>query len=124
MTNSRTPWGPLQHAEQIAPGVAYLSAAGHGGLSLTTERWMALPEEVRETMLNPKFAEEDCEASIVLALLDLEPEQGHLDRAIRTAENFNRYRPALPHLEARKEPQTIQIPQQPVNPVTRETSNQ
>ena len=98
--NGMTPWGPIQDQEQIAPGVTYVSTAGHGGLVLDHDRWLSLPKEVRDTMLNPAFAEEDCEASMVLALLGLEPEGGHLERAIRTAQKFQMYQPALPHLEA------------------------
>ena len=99
-----TPWGEAQgEPEIIAEGMSFVTTAGHGGLVLSPDRWLSLPEDVRESLQDPMFAEEDCEAVIVLALLGLEMERNHLERAIRVAGRFEKYAPALPHLEALRE---------------------
>ena len=36
---SDTPWGAVQYVKQIAPGVALVSTAGHGGIWLSDKRW-------------------------------------------------------------------------------------
>lgn len=33
-----TPWGPIQHASEIAPGIVSVGTAGHGGIHLSAER--------------------------------------------------------------------------------------
>ena len=96
-TTMHTPWGWTQDVEELAEGVWRVSTAGHGGLKLSRERWDSLPAAVRNAMLNPTFAEEDCEEPIVRTLLDI---GDHRDRemALRVAGCFERYAPALPHL--------------------------
>ena len=48
-------------------------------------------------MLNATFAEEDCEEPIVRTLLGLGDDRERA-AAVRTAEYFERYAPALPYL--------------------------
>ena len=97
-----TPWGRSQHQEFVAPGVVSHETAGHGGLHLSPERWRELPPEVRENFLNTHWAEEDCEESIVRALLGLAGTPYrlavHVRLARRTAEMFPCYAAALDHL--------------------------
>ena len=104
--NLETPWGQPQCMEQVADGVWQVSTAGHGGLYLAPGVWRALPERVRKTMLDSGFAEEDCEAVIAAALLDIGNEifgfnpDKTINMAIATANRFERYAPALPYLKA------------------------
>ena len=95
---SRTPWGPVESAEAIAPGVTFVQTPGHGGIILNESRWESLPEDVRSCMMNPRYAEEDCELPIVMALLGIETGK-YLTHAMRTAGSFETYTAALPHLE-------------------------
>ena len=96
-TNIHTPWGWPQDIEELAEGVWRVSTAGHGGLKLSQERWGDLPDVVRDTMLNPRFAEEDCEEPIVRTLLGLGDERER-ELALKIARYFHRYAPALPYL--------------------------
>lgn len=60
---TETPWGPSQSEKQIAPGLCWFSTAGHGGISLSAERWQDFKRAL------PKFngyapdgwLEEDCD---------------------------------------------------------------
>ena len=64
-TLTHTPWGWTREIQKLAEGVLRVMTAGHGGLKLSRERWEELPAAVRDTMLTPLYAEEDCEESIV-----------------------------------------------------------
>ena len=98
MTTMHTPWGPPQDIEELAEGVWRVSTASHGGLKLSRERWYSkCPTAVRDAMFTPTFAEEDCEESIVRTLLGLGDDRERA-AAVRTAEYFERYAPALPYL--------------------------
>ena len=100
MTTMHTPWGPPQDIEELAEGVLRVSTASHGGLKLSRERWAEIPAEVRDGMFTPTFAEEDCEEPIVRTLLGLGDDRER-EAAVRTAEYFERYAPALPYLRGK-----------------------
>ena len=68
-TLTHTHWDWTREVEELAKGVLRVTTAGHGGLKLSRERWEELPAAVRNTMLTPLYAEEDCEESIVRILL-------------------------------------------------------
>ena len=74
MTTMHTPWGPPQDIEELA--------------------------EVRDAMFTPAYAEEDCEEPIVRTLLGLGDDRER-EAALRTAEYFERYAPALPYLRGK-----------------------
>ena len=97
-TTIHTPWGSPQDVEELAEGVWRVSTASHGGLKLSRERWDTIPSAVQVTMLNLTFAEEDCEEPIIRALMSL---GDHRDRdiALRVADYFQRYAPAIPYLQ-------------------------
>ena len=95
-----TPWGWTRDIEQLTEGVWRVTTSSHGGLKLSRERWNELPADVRDATLNPHFAEEDCEEPIVRTLLGLADEQ-EMRMAVRVAEYFKRYAPALPHLRGK-----------------------
>ena len=101
-TRMHTTWGPPQDIEELAEGVWRVSTASHGGLKLSRERWYSLPDCVRDAMFNPTFAEEDCEEPIVRTLLGLGDDRERA-AAVRTAEYFERYAPALPYLRRKGE---------------------
>ena len=100
MTTMHTPWGPPQDIEELAEGVWRVSSASHGGLMLSRERWAEIPAEVRDSMFNATFAEEDCEQPIVGTLLGLGDDRER-EAALRIADRFERYAPALPYLRAK-----------------------
>ena len=92
-----TPWGWTHDVEELADGVWRVSTPSHGGLKLSRERWNELPAEVRHTMFNQTFAEEDCEEPIVRTLLGLADDRTR-ELALTVAGYFERYEPALPYL--------------------------
>ena len=98
-TTMHTPWGWTQDIEALAEGVWRVATPSHGGLKLSRERWASLPGCVRDAMLTPTFAEEDCEEVIVRTLLGLGGDRER-ELALKVAGYFDRYAPALPHLRA------------------------
>lgn len=58
---SRTPWGSAQYVDHLAPGIAVVSTAGHGGVKLSRERNRRIPTPLRR---DGGWYEEDCEAGI------------------------------------------------------------
>ena len=71
MTSIHTsPWGGVQSATVLAPGVTLIETASHGGLHLAGRAFEAIPRDVGATFINgPSWAEEDCELAIALAIL-------------------------------------------------------
>ncbi|MCY3845712.1 MAG: hypothetical protein OXH69_19475 [Acidobacteria bacterium] len=113
MTNIHTsPWGGVQSATVLAPGVTLIETASHGGLHLAGPALDAIPRAVGATFINgPSWAEEDCELAIALAILHaagLVPADKLLgltparlaDIARSTAQQFDAYACALKHLPA------------------------
>ena len=97
MTATYTPWGWTKDVEELAEGILRVTTPSHGGLKLSRERWDELPAAVRDTMLTPTFAEEDCEEPIVRLLLGVGDDRDR-EMALIVADYFDRYAPALPHL--------------------------
>jgi hypothetical protein len=76
----RTPWGPSQSVEQIAPGIKRVDTASHGGYKLDASANAKVPDYMRE---DDGWYEEDVDWSIVATVF---PE--HFDEAARAqAEN-------------------------------------
>ena len=99
-TTTYTPWGWTKNVVELAEGVWRVSTPGHGGLKLSRERWAELPAAVREAMLTPTFAEEDCEEPIVRTLLGVGDDRDR-EMALKVAGYFEWYAPALPYLRDR-----------------------
>ncbi|AND15919.1 DUF7007 domain-containing protein [Rathayibacter tritici] len=59
---SRTPWGPADHVEHPAPGIAIADTPSHGGVKPSAARNRAIPAPLRRS---GGWSEEDCEAHIV-----------------------------------------------------------
>ena len=100
LQGSRSPWGKIQNATPLtgeAHGIYMVSTASHGGLWLS-DKWKAkLPKWYKPFTGNRRWAEEDCDAAIVLqsfGLLTLfhevttlrvtvdDIEKGHLSRTL------------------------------------------
>ena len=95
-----TPWGKPDVVEPLAPGVVRVHTPGHGGLRIEPERWRSLPPAVRNTFMNPGWAEEDCEMPIAMVLLDLGSEH-YFEWARKMAQQFDDYAPCAPFIEAK-----------------------
>ncbi len=98
-TATHTPWGRTSAGDivELAEGIWRVSTPSHAGLKLSRERWAELPATVRETMITPAFAEEDCEEPIVRLLLGIADDRDR-EMALTVACYFDRYAPALPYL--------------------------
>ncbi len=59
---SRTPWGPAQQVDEIAPGIASVHTSGHGGYKLSPERNATIPHALRRAS---GWYEEDAEWAVV-----------------------------------------------------------
>ena len=100
---TNTPWGPAQLVQDVGPGVENISTASHGGLHVTGAAAKAVPAAAWAVMMNGRgWAEEDCEAVIVLSLLI---DAGHVtnqytlshaalirDHARKVVKTYGRYR--------------------------------
>ena len=94
-----TPWGIAEHVEELSDGLFAVSTASHGGLRLMERVQKRLTPDVLDTFRNgPNWAEEDCEAPIVLTLLGL-ASAGQKRVALAVSMQYQRYRPALARLE-------------------------
>lgn len=103
-----TPWGRSDTSDTLGPGVVLVTTPSHGGLLLPENS--AIPAAVTATFINgPRWAEEDCELPIALALLQATgavkddalpgyPAAKILEAARGIAERFPRYTVALDHL--------------------------
>ena len=92
-----TPWGWTRDVVELAEGILRVTTPSHGGLKLSRERWDELPATVRDAMLTPTFAEEDCEEPIIKLLLGLGDDRDR-EMALTVAGYFDRYSPALPFI--------------------------
>lgn len=102
-----TPWGPAYTEERLAPGVVQVTTPSHGGLKLDAAAQQRIPLEVRDSFINGHgWAEEDCEALIVLVLLAVTIPCMTRRQAVNNAriicQRCPRYAPALPHLPQEK----------------------
>lgn len=65
-----SPWGPVDNAEKLAPGIFFVGTAGHGGIWLSLERQLQLPawalKVTKGYAPKPMWWEEDCEAAVPL----------------------------------------------------------
>ena len=74
-----SPWGRIDHATELAPGIWGVETASHGGLCLSSSRLAAMPETMRETNCSPgRWFEEDCDWALVCAIFpDAFPDAAH-----------------------------------------------
>lgn len=57
-----TPWGPADHIHVITEGITEYSTPSHGGIGITQQRLMEMPEALRDGL----WYEEDCAVSKVV----------------------------------------------------------
>ncbi len=81
-----SPWGGIQHVEVLAPGIAMVSTASHGGIWLAPERRKDMPRAP-----NRAWYEEDGESIRPLAAFKSEIE-AYLDRMDRRQLDWDRVR--------------------------------
>ena len=64
---TRSPWGPVDHIEPVAPGVVFVSTPGHGGIHLDAERVAGMPRAFfgASTDRDGVWWEEDCAWALV-----------------------------------------------------------
>lgn len=66
---TRSPWGAVQHAEEIAPGIWTAGTAGHGGIKLSRQRNAAMPPYMR--ISGGWYEEDSLWARVALVFKDL-----------------------------------------------------
>ena len=79
------PWGPIETATEMAPGIWAVTTPSHGGIGLSIERLGAMPEYIREAgdMGGGWFEEDCCWALVALAFPDAFRQQD-VDNAEKT----------------------------------------
>ena len=63
------PWGEIQSAQTVTPGIDFVQTAGHGGYRLSREVYNQMPQHLREySFTKDQWFEEDCSwCAVVLA---------------------------------------------------------
>ena len=101
-----SPWGAVQTAEELAPGIWSVSTAGHGGIMLSPSREADMPAHLAGARHYGEVAcyEEDCEWALValaypeafntLREWQKEGDKTHYEYAVETVKNFDTYRAA------------------------------
>jgi hypothetical protein len=80
----RSPWGTVDYAKEVAPGILSVSTPGHGGIKLSRAMNAKMPATVRR---KGGWCEEDCEWSLV-ALVFPEAFAGNVEHAKTSAKNW------------------------------------
>lgn len=81
----RSPWGPVDHFREFAPGMANVGTPGHGGIKLDRARNAKMPEAVRRP---GGWYEEDCEWSLVALVFPEAFSEKEREHASSTAKNY------------------------------------
>lgn len=61
-----SPWGAIQHEQEIQEGIQFISTARHGGYKLDRKQNAKIPDQFRR---KGGWYEEDCEAAIPMYFL-------------------------------------------------------
>lgn len=63
-----SPWGKVQDAEEVAPGIISVTTPSHGGMWLSDERRAQMPEALRAVPTTPggNWYEQDVDAMLVI----------------------------------------------------------
>lgn len=68
-----SPWGIIQHREEIAPGICSVSTAGHGGIMLDRAHVARIPRAIEAGYSGSRAAwEEDCDWAVPYLLFEPE----------------------------------------------------
>ena len=82
---SASPWGRVNHLQQITEGIAWVSTPSHGGIKLSAEVNRQMPAAFK---VAGGWYEEDCEASKVIAVFPDHFDPKDVDAAIRGLKNW------------------------------------
>jgi hypothetical protein len=85
MQGKSSPWGTIQDAKELIPGVWTIHTAGHGGVKLDRKLNARVPEFIRRP---GGWYEEDCEWSLAVVSLAALFEAGLVDQARKTAKSW------------------------------------
>jgi hypothetical protein len=102
MKGKNSPWGVIDWARELAPGVWTVTTPGHGGIWLSPERVAGMPEAVRAVATfversvgrvsgsaSGRWYEEDCDAALVaLAFPELFPRE-FIPVAVKIASGYH-----------------------------------
>lgn len=93
---TRSPWGLVQEAEEIAPGIWQVHTAGHGGIKLSAQRNRLVPDYLR---CDRGWYEEDCDWAIVAVVFpepfrvlkpwQVEKGKSHYDYAVESMQRWH-----------------------------------
>ena len=94
MRPKHSPWGQIDYAEELLPGMWQVSTPSHGGIWLSPERMADVPKPMRDArfMQEGNWFEEDQDALIPLTLF---PAPQYADRQDKIPGYFERAFPAL-----------------------------
>ena len=83
MNNQMSPWGNIQNAADIAPGIVEVSTSSHGGIKVSNELWQKMPEYTRQTTYSKGgWFEEDCDVCLVVVCFpSLFEKYGNIEQA-------------------------------------------
>jgi len=84
-TNS--PWGGIQHADELGPGVWSVSTSSHGGIHLSDQRLALIPDYMRG---DGSWFEEDCDWAVVATVF---PDLFTPEALAAAADTFRHWRP-------------------------------
>lgn len=86
-----SPWGQIDYAKQLAPGIWHVSTPGHGGIHVSTERRLAMPDHLKNvyTYAGGNWFEEDCDWCIVALAYPEAFDAQSIDAARRTLNTFD-----------------------------------
>ena len=85
MKGKSSPWGTIQEAKEVIPGLWVVYTGGHGGIKLDRKLNAAVPAEVRR---RGGWYEEDCEWSLAVLSLRHLLNAGWVDQAEKTAKQW------------------------------------
>lgn len=88
-----TPWGAVQHATEIAPGIVNISTARHGGFWLSPGRMLDFWFSEEETFAGKPWYEEDCDWALVVIGFAKHFERQSIAYAVRSIQSGNREYP-------------------------------
>jgi hypothetical protein len=61
-----SPWGAVQTATELAPGITSVTTASHGGIKLSAARYAKMPKAFKSTPYSSGgWYEEDCDWAMV-----------------------------------------------------------
>lgn len=84
-----SPWGAIQSAKQLAPGIWHVTTASHGGIGLSSERYAAMPENMKATTYSSGgWYEEDCDWALVAMVFPEAFDAKAIAAAKQTVKNF------------------------------------